>query len=112
MWGVVELRLPFLRVFQGEIAVARKHYIEADAAFQKALGIAQAISNPTQLWRTFFAMGNYHIEVGQHEKAQGSYRAARDVIEGIKAGLQNSNLRNSLQNFSPVKLINRLCESD
>jgi hypothetical protein len=112
VWGVVELRLPFLRVFQGEIAVARKHYIESDAAFQKALGIAQAISNPTQLWRTFFAMGNYHIEVGQHEKAQGSYRAARDVIEGIKAGLQNSNLRNNLQNFSPVKLIDRLCESD
>ena len=37
---------------------------------------------------------------------------AREVIEGIKAGLQNRNLRNSLQNFSPVKIINRLCESD
>ena len=81
---------------KGDIAVAGKQYKEADAAFRKALGIAQFISNPTQLWRTFFAMGNYHLEIGRQEKAQGSYRAARDVIEGVKAGLQNSNLRDCL----------------
>ena len=97
---------------KAEIAALCKKRDEAESAFQQALGIAQFISNPTQLWRTFFAMGNYHLEIGRQEKAQGSYQAARDVIEGVKAGLQNSNLRDSLQNFSPVKLIDRLCESD
>ena len=37
-------------------------------------------------------------------------RAAREVIDGLKAGLQNSELRNSLQNFSPVKRLDRLIE--
>ena len=93
------------RRLKAEIASARKQFQTAQVEFQKALTLAQFISNPTQLWRTHFAMGKYHLETGRPDKAQESYRAARDVIEGIKAGLQNSNLRNSVQNFSPVKRI-------
>jgi len=93
------------RRLKAEIASARKQFQTAQVEFQKALTLAQFISNPTQLWQTHFAMGKYHLETGRPDKAQESYRAARDVIEGVEAGLQNSNLRNSLQNFSPVKRI-------
>jgi hypothetical protein len=55
-------------------------------------------------------LGNHHLETGRQIEAQKSYRAARDVIDGLKAGLQNSELRNSLQNFSPVKRLDRLIE--
>jgi predicted ATPase/class 3 adenylate cyclase len=93
------------RRLKAEIASARKQFQAAQVEFQKALTLAQFISNPTQLWRTHFAIGKYHLETGRPDKAQQSYRAARDVIDGMKAGLQNNSLRHSLQNFSPVKLI-------
>lgn len=93
---------------KAEIAVARKQYKEADAAFQKALSIAQFISNPTQLWKTHLAMGKFYSENDGQKKAEESYRAARDVIDGLKTGLQNSELHDSLENFPPVQHIDRL----
>ncbi|MFQ5946588.1 MAG: AAA family ATPase, partial [Anaerolineae bacterium] len=37
---------------KGEIAVARHQWDEADAALRQALTIAEAVRNPTQLWKT------------------------------------------------------------
>jgi tetratricopeptide (TPR) repeat protein len=95
---------------KAEIAALGKKGDEAESGFQQALSLAKAISNPTQLWKTYFSMGRFYDGRAMHEPAQASYRAARDVIDGLKAGLQNSELRNSLQNFSPVQHLDRLIE--
>lgn len=83
---------------KGDIAVARKQRKDAEAAFQKALSIAQFISNPTQLWKTLLAMGMLYFENGEQQKSEESYRTAREVIDRIKSGLQNQGLRSGLEN--------------
>ncbi len=70
----------------------------AEAAFQKALSIAQFISNPTQLWKTHLAVGKLYAEQGETDKSQKSFRSAREVIDGLKSGLQNQDLRVGLEN--------------
>lgn len=53
-------------------------------------------------------MGKFYSENGGQKKAEESYRAARDVIDGLKTGPQNSELLDSLENFPPVQHIDRL----
>jgi tetratricopeptide (TPR) repeat protein len=86
---------------KGESALARGQWDEAEEALRQALTIAQAIGNPTQLWKTHIALGQLHTETKRPEAAQQAYRAARQVIDRIKASLQHPALRASLEN-SPV----------
>jgi class 3 adenylate cyclase/tetratricopeptide (TPR) repeat protein len=80
----------------GEIATARRQWDDATGALREALAIAQDIGNPTQLWKTHFALGGLHDARGKKEAARGAYRAARDVIEHVKSGLRNPGLRAAL----------------
>jgi class 3 adenylate cyclase/tetratricopeptide (TPR) repeat protein len=88
---------------RGEIALARGQWDEAEEALRRALAIAQAIANPTQLWKTHLAFGRLHSETKKPEAARQAYRAAREVIDRIKAGLQNPELRASLENSPLVR---------
>jgi class 3 adenylate cyclase/tetratricopeptide (TPR) repeat protein len=90
---------------RGEIALARGQWDEAEEALRRALAIAQAIANPTQLWKTHLAFGRLHSETKKPEAARQAYRAAREVIDRIKAGLQNPELRASLENSPLVRHI-------
>ena len=89
----------------GEIAAARKQWDEAQAALQKALRLAEHISNPTQLWKTHFALGELYAATAEPEKALFSYRAARNVIDQVKARLQNPDLKNSLASYSLIRRV-------
>ena len=80
----------------GEIASARRQWDNAEGALRQALAIAQAIGNPTQLWKTQVALGGLYDAFGKKEAGRAAYRAARDVIERVKSGLQNPALRTSL----------------
>jgi len=93
---------------KGEIAAAHKQWYEAQAALQQALRIAEHISNPTQLWKTHFALGKFYIAAGRQENARASLKAARDVIDRIKSGLLNSGLQNSLANYSLTRQVYEL----
>jgi len=81
---------------KGEIALARRQCEEAETAFREALSIARAIGNPTQLWKTHAALGRLHAERKQGELARQSYRAARDVIDSVRATLRDPRLRAGL----------------
>jgi tetratricopeptide (TPR) repeat protein len=81
----------------GEIAHARRQWDEAAGWLQQALTLAQAIGNPTQLWKTHLALGRLHAEARQPEPALQAYQAARNVIEWVKASLQHPGLRTSLE---------------
>ena len=68
---------------------------------QQALTLAQTIGNPTQLWKTHLTLGHLHAAARRPEQAQQAYQAARAVIEQVKASVQNSELRASLEH-SPL----------
>lgn len=82
---------------KGEIAQARRQWDEAENEFRQAVTIAEAIGNPTQLWKSHLALGRLHAETKKPELAQHAFQAARGVIERMKESLQNPGLRSSLE---------------
>jgi tetratricopeptide (TPR) repeat protein len=90
---------------KGEIALLNKQWDKAGDALRQAQAIAEAIGNPTQLWKTYLTLGRLHTEVKQREMAGQSYDAARRVINKIKASLEDPELRASLEKHP---LINQL----
>jgi len=82
---------------QGDIALARRQWDEAQRWLGQALPLAQTIGNPTQLWKTHLALGRLHTAVHQPDKARQAYQAARNVIEHMKAHVQHPELLASLE---------------
>jgi class 3 adenylate cyclase/tetratricopeptide (TPR) repeat protein len=93
---------------KGEIARVRRQWDEAEQALRQALTLAQAIDNPTQLWKTHVALGHLHAEVKKTETARQAYQAARAVIDGIKARVENPVLRASLESASLIQQVYKL----
>ncbi len=82
---------------KGEIALARRQWDEAKKSLGQALTIAQVIRNPTQLWKTHAVLGRLHAERKNAESSLREYRAAREVIDRMKASIQTPGLRASLE---------------
>jgi tetratricopeptide (TPR) repeat protein len=82
---------------QGDIAIARRQWDEAQRWPGQALPLAQTIGNPTQLWKTHLALGRLHTAAHQPDKARQAYQAARNVIEHMKAHVQHPELLASLE---------------
>ena len=95
----------------GEIALARRQWDEAEGALQQALTIAQAIGNPTQLWKTHLAYGHLYTATRKPEMAQQAYGAAREVIERVKGSLRDPGLRASLESSPLMRRVYDLCAS-
>lgn len=87
---------------RGEIALARRELDDAASAIQQALTLASRVGNPTQLWRTHVAWGRLCAARHRHEEADVAYRAARAVLERVKAGLRDPMLRASVERFARV----------
>lgn len=90
---------------KGEIARARRQWDEAERALQQALAIAQTIGNPTQLWRSYFALTELYQDLKKTESAQRSLDAARAAIEGVKATVRHAGLRASLENAPMIRRV-------
>jgi tetratricopeptide (TPR) repeat protein len=86
---------------KGKIALACRQWDEAEGVLRQALTIAQAIGNPTQLWRTHLALGRLYAESKKPERAQQAYQSACAVIDRVKVSLQTPGLRASLEH-SPL----------
>ena len=97
---------------QGEIALPSRQWEDAHGWLRQALTLAQTIGNPTQLWKTHLALGRLHAAAKQPEQARQAYRAARAVIERVKAHLRNSELRTGLENSSLIQHVYDLSASD
>jgi class 3 adenylate cyclase/tetratricopeptide (TPR) repeat protein len=96
---------------QGEIALRRRQPDEAAQQLGQALTIAQALGNPTQLWKTHLALGRLHTEAKRLEMARRSYRAARQVIDRIEANLQHPELCGGLVGVPLVQQVYDLSTS-
>ena len=81
----------------GEIARTRRQWDEAEAWLRQALALAQAVGNPTQLWKTHLAYGHFYTAIKKPEMAQQAYSAAREIIERVKGSLRDPGLRASLE---------------
>jgi tetratricopeptide (TPR) repeat protein len=87
----------------GEIALLRRNFDDAEVAFRHALSVASAIGNPTQLWKTQLAWGQFCTARQRPDEAGEAYRAARAVLEQVKAGVQDPALRACLEQVPGVR---------
>lgn len=78
---------------RGQIALKLGQRDDAESWVRQALTLAQTVGNPTQLWQTHLAMGHVHATGQQGGHARQSYRAAREVIDRLQAGLESADLR-------------------
>jgi tetratricopeptide (TPR) repeat protein len=97
---------------RGEIALARRQWGDAEGALREALAIAQAIGNPTQLWKTHVAFGRLHAATGGADAARQGYQKAREVIDHVRAGLRDPELRASLERAAPIRQVYDLSASE
>ncbi len=96
---------------KGEAAAARRQWGEAETGLREALTIAEAIGNPPQLWKTHAALGRLHAERKQGDLARRAYQAAREIVDGIKAGLRDPRLRGGLEQSTLIREIYDLSAS-
>jgi class 3 adenylate cyclase len=92
----------------GEIATARRQWDTAEMALRRALEIAQAVDNPTQLWKTQVTWGRLLAETGRRMEAHAAYADAAAVIEDIRRGLRTPALREGFARASFVHTIEKL----
>jgi class 3 adenylate cyclase/tetratricopeptide (TPR) repeat protein len=90
---------------RGEIAMARRQWDDAEAALREALAIAQAIGNPTQLWKTHVASGRLNAAMKRADHARQSYQKAREVIDDLRESLRSPELRASLERTASTQQI-------
>ena len=81
---------------QGEIALARRQWEEAERDLRRSVAMAQAIGNPPQLWRSHGAMGRLHA-ARKEADARQAFGAGAAIVETMKARLQHPKLRAGLE---------------
>ncbi len=94
---------------KGEMALLRRQWDEAEEALRQALTIAQAIGNPTQLWKTHLALGRLYTEQKKPDAARPAFQAARDIIDKMEGSLREPQLREYLKNSPLFRHIYDLC---
>ncbi|HET9488909.1 MAG TPA: sigma 54-interacting transcriptional regulator [Methylomirabilota bacterium] len=92
----------------GEIARRRRRWDDAEQALRRALALAEQIGNPPQRWLTLAALAGLELERGRPDAARLAGAAAREVIDGVLAGLADPALRVSLQSAPVVQSIRDL----
>jgi tetratricopeptide (TPR) repeat protein len=97
---------------QGEIALARRQWDDAETWLRQALTLAEAVGNPTQHWKTHLALGRFHTATKQPEKARQAYHAACEVIDHMQARVQHPALRTSVENSSFLQQVYALSAPD
>ena len=93
---------------KGEIATRRRQWDQADRTLREALGIAEAIGNPGQLWRTYAALGRLRDAQGRPDEARAAYAAARGVIAGVRSRLATPELAAALDRAAFVRQLDEL----
>lgn len=93
---------------RGEIELARRRWDDANTALQQALTFARIIGNPTQIWKTYAAIGRLYEERQQPDAAHPAYIAARKALDGIKYRLHDERLRASFDAAPSIQDIYKL----
>jgi tetratricopeptide (TPR) repeat protein len=87
----------------GEVASAARRWADAEHALGQARAIAEAIGNPTQLWRTYAALARFHAARGDTGAARLAAGAGTRVVDGVLVGLTDQSLRSRLEGLALVR---------
>jgi tetratricopeptide (TPR) repeat protein len=93
------------RRLRGQALLAQGGLAEADEELAVALGVAQRVNNPPQLWKTHAALGDLRQAQGRSDEARREYGAAITVIEEVAAGLTDPSLKDTFLGSAHVKEI-------
>src|SRR5262249_31926410 len=80
-----------------DIGLAARRPREAEAPLRKALGLAEAIGNPTELWKTHVSCRRLYRALGQPDAADSAEAAAWSVAERIRANLSSPAARTTFE---------------
>ena len=83
----------------------RSRHTEAGRELTTALRLALEVGNPPQLWKTWAALGALQQAQGDAGEAGASYQQALAVIDGVAAGLQDAQLRQTFLDSPEVQRI-------
>ena len=81
----------------GEIATARRQWAEADAALREALTIAEAIHQPTQIWKTHVARALLAQARGEKDAAVQAAQRAEATLDALRHAVRHPELGASLR---------------
>jgi tetratricopeptide (TPR) repeat protein len=90
---------------RGELALARRQWDDSERALRQALGVAEFLGNPTQLWKTHVALGRLGAECQRPDLARGAWQAARDVIDRVLVNLRHPGLRATFASSHGIRQI-------
>jgi hypothetical protein len=76
----------------GEIALAQRQWAEAAGALHEALAVAQAIGNPTQLWKSHVALARLASAMAKPDDASRALQAAREVVAALTTRVRHPEL--------------------
>jgi hypothetical protein len=78
-------------------------HAEGEAELKRALESAIALENPTEIWKTHYAMGSLYSGRGEGKQAKTHFHAAREVVQGIAEGLTDPQLKQGFLEAQPVR---------
>lgn len=81
---------------EGEVAIARREWLEAEAKLGQARSMADVVGNPPQIWQTDLAIGRISAARGDADGADRANAAVRQAIGTTAARLRHPELRASL----------------
>jgi tetratricopeptide (TPR) repeat protein len=90
---------------RGQVATARSTFEDAERDLSDALQLALEIGNPTQLWKTWAALGEMHAAAGHDNDARSAFREALAVIDRIAGELSEDDLRRTFLDSRAVREI-------
>ena len=93
---------------KGESATARRAWDEADDALQRSFALADAISQPRQLWLSHVALGRLDAARGRRDEALARYRAAWAIITKLRAATRDPGLRAGLESSPLIREVETL----
>lgn len=76
------------RRLRGEAFTAQGRYDEAGEELTAALGLADALGNPTQTWKTLVSLARLHRAQGRPEDARAAHARAASIVDEVAAGLK------------------------
>jgi hypothetical protein len=96
----------------GEAALLRHAWGEADEPLRRALSIAEAIGQPRHTWLSHVALGRLDAANGRRESVLGRYRSAWAIIADLRARTQEPTLRAGLESSPLVREVEDLAGSE
>ncbi len=97
---------------KGESATLRRAWAEAEDALGRARALAETIGQPRQTWMSHLALGRLDAAQGRREDALAAYRAAGNIIAGLRERTHDAALRAGLESLPLVRELQDLARPE